>query len=221
MTCARNGCQNPIDAANGKYCSREHAPYGNLSNESSFRSVKEQLERSGIAERGARSMPSLHVASVRDIAKEKESPRQELRPSGLNVPNNQRSDTIKSAKRDESETTMGIEKHGTLGMNETRLTIAEKKPLEETSETPLATFEPQSTISGQDGSRSMSLIDGSVKLMHGLLKSVAGQIQTESDLGRITDPRTVGAACNVAKQMGQLLRLKLEWAKEARKAFQK
>lgn len=62
----------------------------------------------------------------------------------------------------------------------------------------------------EGNSVSKSLIGDSVRQLHGLMTDVGVSIRSSGD--RI-NPQLVSAACNCAKQIGQLLKLQLEWEK--------
>lgn len=63
-------------------------------------------------------------------------------------------------------------------------------------------------------SHSMSLIDDSIEHLHGLMKCVGNNVKERAKsndrIGTI-DPQVVNAACNVAREMGNILKIKLDY----------
>ena len=72
------------------------------------------------------------------------------------------------------------------------------------SETLLPSFE-------KAPSESTSLIDDSVRQLHGLMSDVRTAIKSKGT--ERMDPQLVNAACNCAKQISGLLKLQLQWEK--------
>lgn len=95
-----------------------------------------------------------------------------------------------------------------------RETEDESESAEQNENLPAASSQP-SLLSDVENSPSILLIDESVQHLHGLMTSVARVPDDPEDVNTHLDPQKVGAACNCAKNIVQLLRLKVEMVKLA------
>lgn len=102
------------------------------------------------------------------------------------------------------------------GTPETSKPTGARSASAETGEILPASSGLSSPSSDEVNSRSMNLIDDSVRHLHGLLKSVAVPQGGEGMNVRL-DPQKINAACNCAKNIHNLLRLQLDVMKEVRK----
>lgn len=92
--------------------------------------------------------------------------------------------------------------------------VTEKKSLEVIRHAPSVELPVTSEMAA---SESMNLIDDSVKHLHGLMKSVGSHLKERANTldsrNAFVDPALVNSACNCAKQIAQLLKVKLEMKK--------
>lgn len=100
-------------------------------------------------------------------------------------------------------------KSSTLNLGETRMDTEITTTKERSVATqPAKSGELLQSLEGESLA-SMSLIESSAKQLHELMTSIAAQAKGQDRL----NPQSVNAAVNCAKQMGQLLKLKIEFAK--------
>jgi hypothetical protein len=196
MKCAREKC--PYQAKQDRvYCSPDCA----------------RLER---AEENSGS--ETDSSSLEDAGEQsEESSSDELSQEQSSLSEKQTQNTSKSSEIVSEGNTRTEERRNSEGINSitgSELTRRENSfPLSEDSGadglTRLAASLKPSENSSAETSHSMSLIDKSATHLHDLMKSVAPS--------QTTEPEKIKSACEAAKQMTQLLRLKLDILREFRK----
>lgn len=104
------------------------------------------------------------------------------------------------------------DEYGETGTPETETDTAETSEIDETDETQLEASSLLSEALSEASSISLDLIDDSTTHLHGLMKSIGADTKDPQKTQRT--PEMVNAACNCAKQIHSLLRLKFDVMKK-------
>lgn len=236
MKCRKLECG--AEAAPGQgYCSREHAPYANLSNQAPPEKTVKAILKSITPARGEHQKPS-SVAELRSESGKRGGEvlaamqqRPELKSGGTTVRTESASTptSARSGISSQSSAELSFQKHGwneeelraklkeergELGMPKTETATLSKSAPAAIVETLPAKLEEQSSTSSAEPLISMHLIDDSVTHLHGLMKGIASEAR-EAEKRRL-DPAMVNAACNCAKNIYGLMRLKFDVVKASR-----
>ena len=102
---------------------------------------------------------------------------------------------------------------GGSGMQETENDISNSKEEDDGGETPFEDFIALPLPLAEEKSHQRNVLNDSILHLHGLMKSVA----KEAPPNRKYDPDMLNAQCNVAKNLRDMMKLKLEVYKEGRK----
>jgi hypothetical protein len=119
----------------------------------------------------------------------------------------QRIAVAETSERSSAENTS--ESSGDSGMQETGSNTALTKSAAATPEILPAESESSSSSLQKANASSLKLIDDSAKHLFGLMEGIAKDAPKPDDARRL-DPQRVNAACNCAKQIHSLLKLKLD-----------
>lgn len=234
MKCKRPGC--PNDAVlNQVYCSRDCAPFAHL--DGGKRSVSAPMARSSTQAPGVLSLPASgkgHDMPLDTASSPRTPGSASSKPRGSE---NRQSET--PSARESEGVVAGIpilkERQDLTRVEPSEPRQAEKSrtdrkgsgttvtlnPIEPKNETAAASeilpaaSSSQFINSEEARSLSLNLIDDTAQHLHGLMKSVG--TKNEDGLNLRIDPQKINAACNCAKNIHNLLRLKLDVLKEARK----
>lgn len=216
LKCKRVGCVNKVTQRAMAYCSRACAPLGHLGADVTWSAKTEKSSTKGAGAESFRSSaddPKPESAKF-DGIKTQPSPKPNAR---------QEEDIMQetsSVSADACETSIATlqqkpEDDGRLdGWRTKQETLpAERRPTSGTvEETRLMDFIAPSPNSSAAQSLSGNLIDSTLGQLHDLMKSVAADNPRARN-----SPESINAVCNVAKQMRELMVLKLNVVKTARK----
>lgn len=193
-------CGKPVKRGFQKYCSRECAPLSHIPN----RVTAPKLSRSEW--RTDESDGTGASGYYRQFLDRSSKTENEIKKDTTPIP----ASTTGEDMRTKNETL--IEKvNGTTGDESTIRNSGPKRDLEESNETPSTDL--TTPLISSEGAKylHLNLIDSTAKHLHGLMKSIA------VDHPEIRNsPQMVNAACNCAKNMRELLRLKLDVVKESK-----
>jgi hypothetical protein len=227
--CAKEGCNAPIGHANAKYCSRTHAPFAHLL-KGYTHTRSGQTEKSFSADYGETSRapsieepnlePDTKTSKMIPITKRKKEKTSEIpigetskkldekttTDSSLTDKEN-RSSCEKTANTDTEKTQMQTHKYGNSMQTNTEKTTT-PNTARSISELPTSINTLDNTSS--DKSPSTSLIDSSAQHLFDLMKSLEKNKSS-------TRVETVKAACECAKGIQSLIRLKLDMYRESRR----
>lgn len=237
MKCRKQDCHEEAAPMQG-YCCREHAPYANLSSQAPPEKTVKALLASITPARGELSKPSSDAEPSREngtrsgevIRATPSKPENKnggttVRTETASTPISASTGTLKAPNADVSfqrhgwnEEEMRAKLHaerGDSGTEKTETDTSAKNAVAVTPETqPVKRVEP-STPSNGEPLISMDLIDDSMTHLHGLMKGIATEAKDAEK--RRLDPSMVNAACNCAKNIYGLMRLKFDVLKESRK----
>jgi hypothetical protein len=214
MKCKRPGCYNEVTSKQMVYCSRGCAPLGNYG-AGNGRSVR--TEKSTFKELGEPSEAFSSAEPPRSSVNEDDMPTlpSEQRSALLEKPiTGSSSSTSESESAENTGTTPSSALPETPSVSTAAVTILpeEKSIVLGTSpETQLMGLVAPQVSSSAAGSQPQNLLDDTLLHLHGLMKQVAAEEKT-----RRTSPQMIGAACNLAKNMREIMKLKLDVLKEAR-----
>lgn len=230
MKCKRIDCEK--NAVSGQvYCSKEHAPYGQIGNPapipyqktgaSSFKARTEVSQESSDV-----SMPTQKELEARmKWRKDEKQTNSVMRPTPSNIANASANGGPPAPKMNEKKITFENEKLEVKTVNTTtpvrEISTSEiakssfGKSLPEESKTTPRMDSRLSSKSFETGILiSTNLIDDSINDLRNLMGSIAANAQKDVVARNV---QAVNAACNCAKNIAQLMRLKLDVVKESRK----
>jgi hypothetical protein len=214
--CKRTGCQNPVKNRQMVYCSRDCAPLGRYGDEvtRSGPTARSTIKVGGVASPGFLNAElRLEAASVNDIQISHLRTKSAEEEKRITMP-------IVNENAAENETSIGASQMISAddGQLDGWRTAPQTSPTEKKSssgtpeETRLMDFIAPSPGSSAESYLSGNLIDSTLGQLHDLMKSVAADNPRARN-----NPESINAVCNVAKQMRELMVLKLNVVKTARK----
>lgn len=127
--------------------------------------------------------------------------------------------SVNSKKETTNEIPKDAEENGANERLDDELAMATRYESKSESEPFDETLPPDSAISlqgfGEARPEQMNLLDSSIRQLYGLMVDVASDVRKKSRPGieSYIDSKTVNAACNCAKQMASLLKLKIDFKK--------
>lgn len=222
MKCGQLNCYREA-ATNQKYCSKECAPYARLEG-GEDRSASGRMGRSSTRGAGDRSdlysvdestfssgprrgqkIPNFGHEPKLNVEKHMQEISMKAAASSANAgtdshPN--KNENVQPPVWTEEKIEKLREKYGENGMPETEKTTVVKNVLVVNNVNPQGGSTQQSTPLNEENSPSMSLIDDSAKHLFELMKSI--RLDKEKP-----DPNAINAACNCAKNIRELMGLKL------------
>lgn len=218
--CKKTGCQNPVKNPAMTYCSRDCAPYGNLGGEDTwFEDRMAKFSTKGAGEPSATfSKERLH--STYDGRKNTVIPDFVFGTSARVERTTEKISTMRENDIKNTGTT-NPKPERMRGMplvstdcNKTLMASPNATPTNSSGmreETQLMDFIAPSPDTDKEKSPSPNLIDSTLVQLHGLMKSVNADPMTKNS------PAAINAVCNVAKQMRELMSLKLSVVRTSRR----
>jgi hypothetical protein len=217
--CARSGCHTEVTLVGQKYCSRACAPYGHLGGAAI--PFAKKTEESGTREDGDRSarfaggspqqendMPN--ATKMRSSEKSTKHKNERLTEATPNTPENAANNTIDpnptSGESDEAWSALPMRTDPT----KPDVTDTSDSSLGVNAAIQLLEFVVPSQSLSVDRSLPLNLIDSSVVQLHDVMKQVCRDSPEKK-----TNPEMINALCNCAKNIRDLLKLKLDIAKTA------
>lgn len=216
VQCGRKGCVKPVRLPGQKYCSKNCAPFASLGAKritsepemdlSTTKAAGDPLVQSWHEEKQREfdtKQGIMTLISESDTRNRSESIMAEIKRSSTNdsetdgTPNLPSGGTSKTESESNSESSTRNEQRNVAPVNR--------------SLTPLLDYIAISPSSEEGNSQPKNLIDDALLHLQGLMKSVAADAPE-----RRPKPEMVNAVCNVAKNMRDLMKLKLEIYQAAR-----
>ncbi len=211
MKCARLNCWNSVTQKGQKYCSANCAPLarygvkgsGSMKREESF-TVERGDHYRELSRKGAYKQidGTKNTIVIQPIRNESENNRgKDMQTIEPNTETNKNLSTIETHKL----------RTGSV-QNERReiLIVPKNELLGSEKETQLMDYIAPRVISEKEESQQMNLLDSTLSHLHGLMK----QIAVENPPAR-TSPEMISAVCNCARNMRDLMKLKLDIVKAA------
>ena len=240
MRCAKPGCENEVTQNQQKYCSRDHAPYGNFG---AYNTVKPRLTLSeGMGLSGSVATGEPLVQSLRSdktinkglletsqiqsykknednkiksgVSETQKSLKREDLPSGWRSPTTSEKLSLTTEWQKKKNIARKSTERGESGMlGSEKSTVAKSVSAGSVEILPTAYVESL-TQSAEGKFLSLNLIDESTTQLNELMKKLVAKKD-------FSDTVTINAACNIAKQIQSNLRLKLDIFREMKASFKR
>lgn len=239
--CQKEGCEKPA-ADRQIYCSKAHAPLAHITDRDHIAQsrINQKRNQAILSAPTVKSSTPAHggalIPSSRSLERGKETTKtatittqnfeKKRRLESRHILNQQKekhpernimSDTRKNSTKhgwtEDAAREKERERSGENGMRETEKPTLLRKKNVDGRETQLEDFLiPKLPLEGEI-SQPKSLLDDSIYHLHGLMKSVGKEIPKD----RVMTVPMISAQCNLAKNLRDMMKLKLEVYKESRK----